>query len=71
MSVHPIDRCICFLSSLPVLLLASCEPANRTEIIVEAPDYGPVGEAVKFLALAILGCVVVGCITSIINRDRS
>lgn len=55
---------------LPLTLLSACERGGSPQVLVEAADYTPIGEALKFIALAVLGCVVLGCITSMINRGK-
>ena len=57
-----IASCIC--------LLTSCDGPGSSTITVEAPDYSPIGEGVKFLALALLGAAVVFSIASMINNGR-
>lgn len=54
-----------------VVALSSCSPSQgASSIMVEAPDYGPIGEGMKFLALALLGAVVVFSIASLINNKN-
>ena len=53
------------------VLLTSCATTPESaRVIVEASDLSPIGEAVKFLALALLGSVVVFCIASMINHQK-
>ena len=58
------------LMALLVCSLTSCGTPGSSTITVVAPDYGPIGEGVKFLALAILGSAVVFSIASMINNGR-
>lgn len=52
-------------------LLSSCAPSHGpSSTIIEAPDYGPIGEGVKFFALALLGSAVVFSIASMINNGK-
>jgi len=53
------------------VLLTSCGTTPESaSVIVEAADYSPIGDGVKFMALAILGSVVVFSIASMINHKN-
>ena len=63
-----------FLPFTPLLAVAlsSCSPSQgASSIMVEAPDYGPIGEGMKFLALALLGAVVVFSLVLLINNKNN
>lgn len=52
-------------------LLPSCDSEPKANnVIIEAADYTPIGEGVKYLALAMLGSAVVFSIASMVNNGK-
>ena len=51
-------------------LLPSCGSSRSPQVIVEAPNYKPIGEGMKYLALATLGSAVVFSIASMVNNGK-
>jgi len=58
------------LSLIIVTMVPSCNssPPPAPPVLVEASDYGPIGEALKFLGLCFLGISIVYAAASIIKN---
>lgn len=58
------------LSLIIVTTIPSCNsgPPPAPPVLVEASDYGPIGEALKFLGLCFLGISIVYAAASIIKN---
>ncbi|MFC5051079.1 hypothetical protein ACFPK9_10725 [Rubritalea spongiae] len=62
------------LSLAITLMLPSCDSERKPKkpeqtVVIEAADYKPVGEGVKFLGLALLGSTIAICITALMYQE--
>ena len=57
------------LSLAVVLFMSSCDGSpNPPAVVHEAPDYNPIGEAIKFLGLCFLGTSIIYAVATIIKN---
>lgn len=57
---------VCITQAL--LLAVSC--SSSPEVLIEAADYSPIGEALKFLGLALLACVIVHSLVKVFKDEE-
>lgn len=52
-------------------LLPSCDSKPKANnVVIEAADYTPIGEGIKYLSLSLLGGAVVFSIASMVNNGK-
>ncbi len=54
--------------SLAVVQLISCSSSPSPPVVYEAPDYGPIGESLKFLGLCFMAISIICAVANIIKN---